>query len=173
MRNHSARLFGLAAAALVLATGSAAAQGKGHGNDKVKDKGNDKGNDEIHGKGQDGRHDDDVVRVPGSVIIRDGDRVYGNGRKVPPGLAKKPGHMPPGQYKKRYGTREGASVLGGIFNSNGYTVQRITRYGQSQYVYYRTADGRTARAIVSPGADRLQFNNVPASILSLVLAQLY
>lgn len=95
------------------------------------------------------------------------------GQKVPPGLAKKPGGMPPGQYKKRYGTRDGANVLGDIFGRNGYTVRRITPYGESQYVYYRMPDGTERRAIVSPGTDQLQFSNVPATLLQQVIAQLY
>ena len=33
--------------------------------------------------------------------------------------------------------------------------------------------GTVQRAIVSPGANRLQFNNVPANILQAVLSQLY
>ncbi|WP_309669714.1 hypothetical protein [Gemmatimonas sp.] len=95
------------------------------------------------------------------------------GQKIPPGLAKKPGGMPPGQYKKRYGTREGATVLGDIFGRNGYPVRRITPYGESQYVYYRMPDGSERRAIVSPGADQLRFSNVPATLLQQVIAQLY
>lgn len=95
------------------------------------------------------------------------------GQKVPPGLAKKPGGMPPGQYKKRYGTREGATVLGDIFGRNGYPVRRITPYGESQYVFYRMPDGTERRAIVSPGADRLRFSNVPSVLLQQVIAQLY
>ena len=199
MRTHSVRLFGLAAAAIVLASGSAAAQGKGHGNGKGEgkehdDKGRDerveqidnrvpgtvimRRDDEHRGEGRheknrgrdDDRRDDDR-RGEGR---RDDNRmVYGNGTNVPPGLAKKPGHMPPGQYKKRYGSQQGATVLGDIFGRNGYTVTRIVPTGQSQYVYYRLPDGSMQRAIVSPGTNRLQFSNVPANILQAVLAQLY
>ncbi len=95
------------------------------------------------------------------------------GQRVPPGLAKKPGGMPPGQYKKRYGTREGATVLGDIFGRNGYPVRRITPYGESQYVFYRMPDGTERRAIVSPGTDQLRFSNVPTTLLQQVIAQLY
>lgn len=93
--------------------------------------------------------------------------------QVPPGLAKKPGAMPPGQYKKRYGTREGATVLGDIFGRNGYKVQRITTSGESHVVHYRMPDGTIRRAIVSPGTERLQFSNVPTTLLQQVLARLY
>ena len=184
MRSHS-RLAGIAIAAIVLGAGAAGAQGKG----QDKGKGHDKHDgDEVR------TSTGDVVRVRDprdvnhdrdghSVIvrrgdhddrdIRDGDEHRGGGRKIPPGLAKKPGQMPPGQYKKHYGTNEGADILGGIFRRNGYTVLRVVPNGQSQYVYYRLRDGSERRAIVSPGTDRLQFNNVPATLLQQVLATLY
>ena len=95
------------------------------------------------------------------------------GQQFPPGLAKKPGGLPPGQYKKRYGTREGATVLGDIFGRNGYPVRRITPNGESQYVFYRMPDGTERRAIVSPGTDPLRFSNVPSTLLQQVIAQLY
>lgn len=180
MRTHS-RLAGIAIA-LVLVAASAGAQGKGHDKDK--------------GKGHDKRDGDEVRTSTGDVVRirdprditrdRDGRSNYPvhegrndrdddrrGGRRVPPGLAKKPGQMPPGQYKKRYGTNEGADILGGIFRRNGYTVSRVVPNGQSQYVYYRLRDGSERRAIVSPGTDRLQFNNVPATLLQQVLAALY
>jgi hypothetical protein len=97
----------------------------------------------------------------------------GRGAKVPPGLAKKPGQMPPGQYKKRYGTNEGADVLGGVLRRRGYSVLRVVPAGESQYVYYRLRDGSQRRAVVSPGTDRLVFRNVPASLLQEVIAKLY
>src|SRR5205085_12589874 len=101
------RTLALAAIGLTLVSADALAQGKGHGKEKHKDK--------------DRR--DDVVRVEsrGSVA-------------VPPGLAKKPGHMPPGQYKKLYPT-QGVTVLRDVFGRHGYTVVRTSPYGQSQYVY--------------------------------------
>ena len=192
MRTRS-RLAGFAIAALVLGAGSADAQGKGH--DKDKGKGHDmRGGDEVRTstgdvvrvrdprdvtrdrdgrgvlRGRDGREgrDDREDRD-----ARDGDERRGGGRRIPPGLAKKPGQMPPGQYKKRYGTNEGADILGGIFRRNGYTVSRVVPNGQSQYVYYRLRDGTERRAIVSPGTDRLRFNNVPATLLQQVMAALY
>jgi hypothetical protein len=154
------RTLGLSAAALMLAS-SVQAQGKSH----------DKGKDD---------HGDRAVivnegdpRRQGDVVVRDGRDEHGNFKKVPPGLAKKPGQMPPGQYKKRYGTHEGADVLGSIMRRRGYSVTRIQPAGQSQYVYYRLRDGSERRAVVSPGTDRLVFTNVPASLLSEVLAKLY
>jgi hypothetical protein len=168
MSKHSARIAGLAFAGLALVSGAAGAQGKGHG------KGH--GNEKAHGN-QAARVDrDDHDRR--DVYNRDvydvnGNRVYNNGAKVPPGLAKKPGQMPPGQYKKRYGTNEGADVLGGILRRRGYSVLRVVPSGPSQYVYYRTPDGYQRRAIVSPGTERLTFTNVPSSLLREVLAALY
>ena len=179
MRTHS-RLAGIAIAALVLGAGVASAQGKGHDKGKGKDKHD---GDEVRtstgdvirdprgvGRDRDGRV---VIRGRDDRDVRDGDERRGGGHRVPPGLAKKPGQMPPGQYKKRYGTNEGADILGGIFRRNGYTVSRVVPNGQSQYVYYRLRDGSERRAIVSPGTDRLQFNNVPATLLQQVLTALY
>ena len=190
MRTHS-RLAGIAIAALVLGAGSADAQGRGHDKDKGRDKRDGDavrtstgdmvrvrdprdvtrdrdGRDVLRGRdgreGRDDREDRDA---------RDGDERRGGGRRIPPGLAKKPGQMPPGQYKKRYGTNEGADILGGIFRRNGYTVSQVVPNGQSQYVYYRLRDGTERRAIVSPGTDRLRFNNVPATLLQQVMAALY
>jgi hypothetical protein len=145
-------LIGVAAAVMALA-GTAQAQGKGKGKEKHENK---------------REHATIIRRADGDVIV-----VPRNGRKIPPGLAKKPGQMPPGQYKKLYGTQDGASVLSDIFRRRGYTVTRLVPYGESRYVYYRGADGRIRRAIVSPGTDRLSFSNVPATILQEVLARLY
>jgi hypothetical protein len=145
-------LIGVAAAVMALA-GTAQAQGKGKGKEKHENK---------------REHATLIRRADGDVIV-----VPRNGRKIPPGLAKKPGQMPPGQYKKLYGTQDGASVLSDIFRRRGYTVTRLVPYGESRYVYYRGTDGRIRRAIVSPGTDRLSFSNVPATILQEVLARLY
>ena len=179
MSNHSARIAGLAFAGLALVSGAAGAQGKGHG----KGHGNEKaahGNQAVRAD-RDERDDRDergVRRNSDDRYNRDvydvnGNRVYGNGAKVPPGLAKKPGQMPPGQYKKRYGTNDGASVLSDILNRRGYNVVRTQPYGDSRYVFYRTPDGRLQRAIVTPGTDRLGFSNVPTAIVREVLARLY
>ena len=171
MRTHAYRLFGATAAALLLAAGTAGAQGKGHGNGQGGEhgKGHGHGNAQVDERGV----YNGGVNNGGVYDGRDQRDVYGNGRKVPPGLAKKPGQMPPGQYKKRYGTNDGASVLGDILNRRGYSVMRTVANGDSRYVYYRTRDGRLQRAIVTPGADRLGFSNVPSIVLREVLARLY
>lgn len=161
MRTHTS-IFA-AFAALALAAGSAGAQGKGHDKDKDRDKEHDKAEKHIS------REDAQAIRLRDQNRVR----VQDIGSRVPPGLARKPGQMPPGQYKKRYATSEGATVLGDIFRRRGYTVTRVAPYGQSQYVYYRLRDGAERRALVSTGTDRLQFTNVPATILQAVLAQLY
>ena len=173
MSNHSARIAGLAFAGLALVSGAAGAQGKGHG----KGHGNEKA---AHGNqaarvDRDERDDRDERGANRGRDVYDvnGNRVYGNATRVPPGLAKKPGQMPPGQYKKRYGTNEGADVLGGILRRRGYSVLRVVPAGPSQYVYYRTPNGVERRAIVSPGTERLTFTNVPSSLLREVLAALY
>lgn len=183
MRSHIGRSLGMAAAALLLAA-SVQAQGKGHGNGKGEDKHEMKAE---RGEGNENRDHDRVIVRDDRRDDRRADRradrrhdrnegarvVYGNGTKVPPGLAKKPGHMPPGQYKKLYGTRQGASVLSDILRQRGYTVTRVVPVGTSQEVYYRAPDGTIQRAIVGPGTDRLAFTNVPAALLQEVLARLY
>jgi hypothetical protein len=151
MRIHTGKLLGLTAAAAIFSATPLMAQGKGHG----------KGN---KGHGEHGRV---VVIDNGSVIYR------GDGRRIPPGLAKKPGQMPPGQYRKLYSTYQGAGVLRDILVRHGYTVVRTTPYRERQYVYYRTPDGVLRRAIVSPGTTRLSFNNVPSLIVQEVVARLY
>jgi hypothetical protein len=160
MRTH--KVIFAAAAALALVAGSANAQGKSH----------DKDHDKDHGKAskQLSREEAETIRLR---ALNDARYRNTSASRVPPGLAKKPGQMPPGQYKKRYGTSEGASALGDIFRRRGYTVTRVAPYGQSQYVYYRLHDGAERRALVSNGTDRLQFTNVPQTILQAVLAQLY
>jgi hypothetical protein len=151
MRIHLLKIGAAAAAAVTLAS-TAQAQGRKHDNDRHRD------------------HRAESVHRPKGDIWR------GERRAVPPGLAKKPGHMPPGQYKKvyrHYDTAHGASVLSDIFRRRGYRVDRVTPYNDSRYVYYRTRDGALHRAIVSQGPDRLRFSNVPSSLLEQVLAALY
>lgn len=163
MRHHIVRIFGLSAAALALAAATADAQLRRR---------DDSASQARRGTVSDGRTRDGVIRDRDRD--RDRDRTtYGNERKVPPGLAKKPGQMPPGQYKKRYGTNQGADVLGGVLRRRGYSVIRVVPSGEAHHVFYRLRDGSERRAIVSPGADRLQFRNVPASLLQEVLAALY
>lgn len=187
MTIHSRRIFGLATAFLLVG-GAAGAQGNGQ--DKEKGKGQEKGKSAkavrgdrdtqgrvvIRDRDRDGRV---IIRArdrDGRVIIRDdrdGRAVRGNGTKVPPGLAKKPGGMPPGQYKKRYSTVEGSSVLRDILLGRGYTVVRTENAGANQYVFYRLRDGSVQRAVVSSGDDRLVFGNVPDALLREVLSRLY
>jgi len=172
MRVPLHRLAAVAAAALLVASaGTAQAQGKGHGKEQKHAqpaaRGDDRHGDERHG---DDRH---VYDSRGDYDPRY-DARYDRGRKaVPPGLAKKPGGMPPGQYKKLYSTHQGASVLSDVLGRRGYPVVRSTDVGTSEYVYYRDHDGRIRRAIVSPGTDRLRFSNVPSTLLAEVISRLY
>ena len=182
MRTALHRTIGVALAALSLAA-TAQAQGKGHGKNHGKGQGDrDQRVDVVEShRGDRSDIDDDRRKGDRSDIYDDrrkGDRsdIYDDQDKrdrVPPGLAKKPGHMPPGQYKKRYGTRQGASVLGDIMRQRGYSVTRIVPTGSAQNVYYRTANGAEQLAIVGLGTDRLLFRNVPAALLQEVLARLY
>lgn len=178
MRNHLGRILALSAAAMLVVSGSASAQGKSQEKANKSAKANKPAKQMAKMKHVDDLHDD---RRGDRVIVRDGNRDidgrhrdgYGNGVKTPPGLAKKPGGMPPGQYKKRYGTNDGADILGGVLRRRGYSVLRVVPAGDSRYVFYRLRDGSEQRAIVSPGTDRLRFRNVPASLLQEVLAAMY
>ena len=180
MRTRSGRSIGLAVVALVLASGTAEAQIRKQGNGSVTTRtpaggvydGRDR--DGVY-RDRDDRDWDRDRRDRKDRRDRDWDRKgrYQNGRKVPPGLAKKPGQMPPGQYKKHYSTSQGADVLGGILNRRGYPVTRVATAADSRYVYYRLPDGSVRRAIVSPGTDRLGFSNLPGGLLQEVLAALY
>lgn len=162
MRVSLHRLAGVAAAALFLASaGTAQAQGKGKDKNK---------NVQARVQGDDRHRDDRVYDQRGTYDPR---YDQARGRAIPPGLAKKPGGMPPGQYKKLYNTNQGASVLRDVLGRRGYTVVRTADAGTSQYVYYRAQDGTVRRAIVSPGTDRLRFSNVPSSLLTEVLSRLY
>ena len=181
MTRNRAGLFSLTAAALMMAVGTAGAQGKSQGKSKGATKATTAQATTAKGQAAKGKNAtilDGRTTTRGGTVVRDprdvyeGRTVYGNGTKVPPGLAKKPGQMPPGQYKK-YSTRHGATVLGDVFGRHGYDVQRITPYGESQYVYYRRPDGTLARAVVNQGTDRLRFSGVPSTLLREVLSRLY
>ncbi len=112
-----------------------------------------------HGRG----HDEGHGHASGDVMPQ----------HIPPGLAKKPGQMPPGQYKKLY-PNDGANMLDEVLRRHGYVVNRIVPVGTSRYVYYRAPNGTTwRRAIVTPGTTRLGFSNVPSSLLQEVLNLLY
>ena len=160
MRKITARVMALAIAATHAAPALLVAQGKGQ--EKGKDKDKDRGR---------GERDERVEVVDNRG--RDRDESFDRKHGVPPGLAKKPGGMPPGQYKKRYNPNQGVGVLRDVFVRNGYTVVRTVPYGTSQYVYYRAANGTEQRAIIAPGSTQLGFTNVPAAILQEVLRRLY
>ena len=166
MRVSLHHLAGIAAMALLLtAAGTAQAQGKGHG------KGHEK-----HEHAQVRSHDYDRDHEHDSRYQdrSDYDRRYDQGRRsIPPGLAKKPGGMPPGQYKKLYDAGQGASVLSDVLGRHGYHVVRTADAGDSRYVYYRDRAGAVHRAIVTPTADRLRFTSVPRSLLDEVMARLH
>ena len=151
MRTIKQRI-GLGVLAMTLAASPLLAQGRGNG--KEKDKG----------------RDNDCDRRRDCTVVQ---RSNGDVSRVPPGLAKKPGGMPPGQYKKLYHPNDGVVVMRDVFARHHYTVVRTAPYGTSQYVYYRAPDGVLRRAIVSPGTDRLAFSNVPGALLQEILARLY
>ena len=162
MRVPLYRLAGIGAAALFLASaGTAQAQGKGH--------------DKDHGKQHAQASDDDRHRTDRQHDARYENRsAYDQRRQsIPPGLAKKPGGMPPGQYKKLYNAGQGASVLSDVLGRHGYYVVRTTDAGDSRYVYYRDRAGTVHRAIVTPGGDRLRFTSVPRALLEEINARLY
>ncbi len=169
MRVPLNRLAGFAVAALFFASaGTAQAQGKGHGKGHDKDehaqvRNDDHDRDQDHDRNHDGRYENG-----GNY-----DQRYDQGRQVPPGLAKKPGGMPPGQYKKLYNAGQGASVLSDVLGRHGYHVVRTTNAGDSRYVYFRDRAGNLHRAMVSPSSDRLHFTSVPSSLLDEVMARLY
>ena len=174
MRIPLNRMAGFAVAAFFLASASTAqAQGKGHG------KGHDK-HDQAHVRRDDHRHDQGHDPRYGNRADHDDrydqNRDYRydqNRRSVPPGLAKKPGGMPPGQYKKLYDTGQGAHVLSDVLGRHGYHVVRTADAGDSRYVYFRDRSGNLHRAIVSPGSDRLHFSSVPSTLLQELYARLY
>jgi len=168
MRVPLNRLAGLAVAALFLASaGTAQAQGKGHGkghdkNEHAQVRNDDR--DQDHHRDHDGRYENG-----GNY-----DHRYDQGRQsIPPGLAKKPGGMPPGQYKKLYNAGQGASVLSDVLGRHGYYVVRTAPAGDSRYVYYRDRVGTVHRATVTPSGDRLRFSSVPAALLQEINARLY
>jgi hypothetical protein len=158
MRVSLHHLAGVAAVALFLTSASTAqAQGKGHG----------KGHGDQHAQVRDDDHDRDASH-------RGRDARYEQGRKaIPPGLAKKPGGMPPGQYKKLYSARQGASVLSDVLGRHGYYVVRTADAGDSRYVYYRDRAGAVHRATVTPSGDRLRFTSVPRALLQEIHGRLY
>jgi hypothetical protein len=155
MRSHHTLQLVVIAAVLVGATSSADAQ------------------DKSKAKGPPAKAVVKTTKAKPVVKTADGNVVLVTpAKKVPPGLAKKPGQMPPGQYKK-YTSHDGAITLRDILVGRGYVVTQIVPVGTSQYVYYRTATGAVTRAYITPGVERLTFTNVPGYILNAVLAKLY
>ncbi len=155
MRHFFIRAAGIAAAALALAS---SAQAQDHKHDQ----------DRHHDEHEHDRNRATVVhRANGDVVIP------GRDVRIPPGLAKKPGGLPPGQYRKHWGTGDGADVLIDVFRRHGYRVDRVATSGSSRYVYYRAPNGQLVRAIVRPGTDRLGFSNVPSNLLQEVMSRLY
>ena len=198
MATRIMRIVGTASLGLLVAA-SAQAQGRNHGKDKgrervvVVQRENNRPRNVIVQR-TDNRPRNVIVRRednrPRTVIVRrdNRDRDYDRDdrydrygrydRRIPPGLAKKPGQMPPGQYKKHYQAYYGADVLSSVMRRRGYRVVRIVPAGQARYVYYQPYYGPNYYGdeqwvLVRPGADRLYFDNAPASILQAVLAQLY
>jgi len=175
MRAPLHHLASIAVAALFLASaGTAQAQGKGHGKGHEKKEHAQIRKDDHHR----GDHEHDGRYESHSYDRRydrshSYDRRYDQSRSVPPGLAKKPGGMPPGQYKKQYNVGQGAYVLSDVLGRHGYHVVRTADVGDSRYVYYRDAAGRLHRATVTPGADRLRFTSVPRALLEELNARLY
>lgn len=165
MRLHIGRMAGFAVAALFLASaGPAQAQGKGHG------KGHDKNEHAQLRNDRDRDHEHDSRYQDRS----DYDHRYDQDRRsIPPGLAKKPGGMPPGQYKKLYDAGQGASVLSDVLGRHGYHVVRTADAGDSRYVYYRDRAGAVHRAIVTPTSGQLRFTSVPRTLLDEVMARLH
>lgn len=91
----------------------------------------------------------------------------------PPGLAKKPGGMPPGQAKKVYNTADGADALSTLLRERGYTVTRVVPgTHDTRYVYYRLHKGREQRAVIRPGTARPAFTNVPSSLMRELMTRL-
>jgi hypothetical protein len=170
MRVSLNRMAGFAVAALFVASaGTAQAQGKGHG--KGHEKGHEKNDHaQVRNDDRDREHEHDGRYDNRSTYDYRYDQ---NRRSIPPGLAKKPGGMPPGQYKKLYNAGQGASVLSDVLGRHGYSVVRTADAGDSRYVYYRDRAGNVHRAIVSPSGDRLHFSSVPRSLLDEINARLY
>jgi hypothetical protein len=162
-----ARALGAAAALLTLAAGAAGAQGKGKaqgGKAKSESQGDAKGGAKAHsGSG---------VAVE---VSRGGQQPNARGNGTPPGLAKKPGGMPPGQYKKRYRPDDGVVILRDVFRREGYTVVRVEVSGDRRFVFYRLRSGPVQRVVVSPGAadaQRPTITNAPSSVVGKVLARM-
>ena len=202
MATRIMRIVGTASLGLLVAA-SAQAQGRNHGKDNGRDRAVVVRRDNNRTRNVIVRRDDNRPRTvivqrndnrprnviirrednrPRNVIIRrDNDRFdrdYRYVRGIPPGLMNKPGHMPPGQYKKRYRAYYGADVLSDIMRRRHYRVVRIVPAGEARYVYYQPYYGPNYYGdeqwiLVRPGSDRLYFDNAPASILQAVLAQLY
>ena len=139
-----ARAVGAVVVALGVAAGAAGAQGKGNGQHAAQ------------------------------PAPRRGGDAHASARAngTPPGLAKKPGGMPPGQYKKRYRPDDGVLILRDVFSREGIRVIRVERSGDLRYVIYRTKTGTTARATVRPGEDRPVITGAPRTVTARVMERM-
>ena len=73
-----------------------------------------------------------------------------------------------------YRATDGVAPLSDVFGRHGYTVVRTQPYGTREYVYYRQGTaGAVQRAVIYPGTDQLNFQNVPQALLQEVLALLH
>ena len=114
MRVSLHRLAGSRCVALLARPGSTAqAQGKGHGKEHGDDHAQARATTAIGTT----RRDDPRYEHRDHVRPRVTTRTAGASR---PAWPKKPGGMPPGQYKKLYTTRQGASVLSDVLGRHGY-----------------------------------------------------
>ncbi|HEY4307217.1 MAG TPA: hypothetical protein VGM82_22290 [Gemmatimonadaceae bacterium] len=155
MRTHILKALGIAGATMALAT---AAQAQSRYQDR--------GRDQHHGD----QHDDRRGEHQRTTVIHraNGDVLLVPRNHVPPGLAKKPLGLPPGQFRKHYTTLQGANSLSNVLRRNGFRVDRVSTSGNSRIVYYRGRDGVLHRALVSPGTNELGFSNVPSPLVDQV-----
>ena len=113
----------IAATALSLALAGAAAADPGHGKGQGQAR---------HGGGQVSRGTDDYDSHARGADVHRGDRGHeamANGTWTPPGLAKKPHGMPPGQAKKMWS--QGERLPSQYYSQQRYYVPEPSRYNLS------------------------------------------